>query len=169
MAQADLPHGVDLVVADTEVGVGSLRIGRSSLEPSAVGLQGRAPSQDPLPTLLARSADSEGLVARRRRARLALPTGRGRPPVLGRRRRSSVVGRLGSIRIRRTTPRHNERAEVQEIGPETLRRGLRRALAEGGDRRRSKASCLSRARRSGRAASGPAIPIDHCRTRLMFR
>lgn len=48
MAQGDRAGGVDLVVADAEVGVGGLPINRPGLEPGAVGLQGGAPAQRPV-------------------------------------------------------------------------------------------------------------------------
>lgn len=47
VAQGDLALGVDLVVADAEVGARGGRAGRPGLDPGAVGLQGRAPSQRP--------------------------------------------------------------------------------------------------------------------------
>lgn len=48
VAQGDGAAGVDLVVADAEVGIAIGRGARPGLDPSAIGLHGRAPAQRPV-------------------------------------------------------------------------------------------------------------------------
>ena len=96
-----VPAGVDLVVADAEVGVGLGRAGRPGLDPGAVGLQGRAPTQRPV---------GPGRVVVVRRRRRAGPAAR----------RASSRGLPGQVALQRLVQALDLAAGLGVVGPRVL-------------------------------------------------